>query len=966
MPKDTSHAEMSVSSRSDVHTVQNPLTAGSGALGKSMGLQKLQHATHTIQENRSSSMGMSDDLVDHKLNAGNAKENRKLKQEARAEAMKQRGNMKNRQIVNRTKLWNLEVEKHSCMQIHPDGNFEAVWSIIQAVILIWIILEVPFRATFQVPGMEILNLSIDGVRRTSLVDIVDAVMDGFMFLDMSTRFFVSFYDGVDGDLTKAHALNTNYCDIASRYVTGMFIFDFASCMPIDTYFRFTGRRDLATKLRLLRLLHMSRVTDATRLCHVMLSKATASMHGLKRFEGLVYVIIYFLLGNHFLSCVLFWVGHPPRECCNDEHCTSLLNRTDWPVEGCGWLAEESLWDLCGSHPYHVYFIAYHFSLGMLFGESFPCSTPFEHVYNAGMFLVGGFTYAVLIGRVVGFLEGMQISQVQYDARVAEIEEFFQHTAVSKELRQRVYMYFEAAFPNSKIYEPKRIMTYLPECMRIDLQREIYGHIIMNVPFIPEENENIVTEVCSCLVPLAALPGETIIRENSTGKAIYIVVHGEVEWTTGFGESSGKYRRGDYFGDVGVLFNMRERQTVVAAQFTDLCKLDKADIMRISKQYPELKTSMVLFAQETLHKIERAQKGEAEVGKGGWLNVGVHCAENIIAADGISGSDPYCVLTLEEVVTTNDYNRTRYLNNTQNPSWDETFTVFVENLHAAKLYLHIFDYDRYDKDDFLGEVCVHLQDVPTEPEERKWYDLADCSQLEKGKKTHKLPHKTPASGRLCLTLEWDHSGTNEEGSQDLDDDHVSTKDNTGKPKKGMTDSLGHHTLDMAKLTDFVKYREEVVDDGDDMLVLERKIERKLEGMSAHVDHVEAMMTDLVGTAHSDASGDRKAMRHELHLEEQALATRELARMQSLLTTQQTRTQAAEARMQAALDELERVKTQLNITNSPAKSSQGRDQWQQPQTRSAAPAATADPEIVPLTPRSAADLGATPTSEPTRMV
>ena len=95
-----------------------------------------------------------------------------------------------------------------------------------------------------------------------------------------------------------------------------------------------------------------------------------------------------------------------------------------------------------------------------------------------------------------------------------------------------------------------------------------------------------------------------------------------------------------------------------------------------------------------------------------MNIVVHKAENILSADGMSGSDGYVQINLEEIDIVNDYNRTRAIDDSLNPVWNETFTVFIENLEAGVLYFHLFDYDRYDKDDFLGEVKVGRAPAPT--------------------------------------------------------------------------------------------------------------------------------------------------------------------------------------------------------------------------------------------------------------
>lgn len=117
---------------------------------------------------------------------------------------------------------------------------------------------------------------------------------------------------------------------------------------------------------------------------------------------------------------------------------------------------------------------------------------------------------------------------------------------------------------------------------------------------------------------------------------------------------------------------------------------------------------------------------------GVLCITVISAEDLPAMDVMGKADPYVVLTLKKTGTKN---KTRVVNESLNPTWNQTFDFVVEDALHDMLILEVWDHDTFGKD-YMGRCIMTLTRVIMEGE------YEDSFPLDGAK-----------SGRLNLRLKW---------------------------------------------------------------------------------------------------------------------------------------------------------------------------------------------------------------------
>ncbi|KAF0979107.1 hypothetical protein FDP41_002177 [Naegleria fowleri] len=98
------------------------------------------------------------------------------------------------------------------------------------------------------------------------------------------------------------------------------------------------------------------------------------------------------------------------------------------------------------------------------------------------------------------------------------------------------------------------------------------------------------------------------------------------------------------------------------------------------------------------------------------------------------ADPYVVLNMEHKVE-----HTRVENNTLEPKWREEFTFDISRL-PCDLHVIIFDKDRFQSDDILGQVVVKVESARAGADKEDWFPLRPVCVGEK------------ASGKIHMRVE----------------------------------------------------------------------------------------------------------------------------------------------------------------------------------------------------------------------
>lgn len=127
------------------------------------------------------------------------------------------------------------------------------------------------------------------------------------------------------------------------------------------------------------------------------------------------------------------------------------------------------------------------------------------------------------------------------------------------------------------------------------------------------------------------------------------------------------------------------------------------------------------------------------------------AKELPAKDMSGTSDPYVRVTL--LPDKKHRLETKIKRRTLNPRWNETFYFEgfpIQKLQSRVLHLHVFDYDRFSRDDSIGEVFLPLCQVDLSEKPSFWKALKPPAKDKCGELLTSLCYH-PSNSILTLTL-----------------------------------------------------------------------------------------------------------------------------------------------------------------------------------------------------------------------
>lgn len=447
--------------------------------------------------------------------------------------------------------------------IHPEEKVKVKWDLMIASFILYSVVSIPFRLSFGPDEVDGLAFYFE-----TLVDLSFGVD---MLLSCRTVFFYK----------EQRVYVCIPRRIYSRYLTGWFLIDFFSTVPMDKIISMLpGTNAKASNLRTLKLIRTVRLIRLVKL--VRLLKLGKLINSIEEFFRSPAVLQLFMLlfqvvfVAHLLACFWFFVG------------TGASTRTETD-NGQAWYKHAGLQD---ASPAECYLASLYWAFTTMttvgYGDILAQRTT-EKLYACYAMILGATVFGYVVGSIASLSRNFNVGSTRSKARLEEVRSYLREKKLPKKMRADVERYYVTLLDYTSAFDVENILKGLPRALHVELFMHVHGTTTKCIKFFQGKPPYVAVLLCNKMRPQFHSPLDLIFVEADIGLEMFFIVFGKVNlWQLAGGpfartagssgpQSTVKLTTGDHFGQECLLEGGSRSRSAAAVTFLWLLVLTKNDL-----------------------------------------------------------------------------------------------------------------------------------------------------------------------------------------------------------------------------------------------------------------------------------------------------------------------------------------------------------------------------------------------------
>ncbi|KAJ7551923.1 hypothetical protein O6H91_06G034800 [Diphasiastrum complanatum] len=432
---------------------------------------------------------------------------------------------------------------------------------------------------------------------------LDFLVQVVFLADIIVNFFVAYKDAITYKMVVQHR------NIALRYARTDLVLDILGCLPWDSFYKMSGRKEV---IRFGMWVRLYRVRKADTFFQ-KLEKDIRINYFAARILKLLAVELYC---THTAACIFYYLA------------TTLSASS----EGYTWIGSLSL----GRYTYHNfreiglgkrYITALYWAIVTMatvgYGDVHAVNTRemiFVMIYVSfdmilGAYLIGNMTALIVKGSNTEKYRDKMTMVIKYSNR----HNLAKH--IRAQMKNHIRLQFESKFTEESI------TNNFPVAIRAKISQALYHDILEQVYLFKNCSYDFMNETVTRLHEEYFLPGEVIVEQGTPSDQLYIVSYGILEEVLisedGMEEIISKLEPQSVFGEITVLCNIPQPYTVRVCELCKVLRLDKQsftnvmqmcflDARQVTMNLVEKKTSDVHLQKLATDVASTLTKQDAEL------------------------------------------------------------------------------------------------------------------------------------------------------------------------------------------------------------------------------------------------------------------------------------------------------------------------------------------------------------------
>lgn len=436
------------------------------------------------------------------------------------------------------------------------GKFQARWAIVTSILAVFTVFYVPFIVAFTpalAKSMEVLVLVV--------------AIDVLYIFDILLNFRISYLSKYTGDeISSPKAIAWHYL------IGGKLLIDCLAAFPFDYFVMAVESTSMVWRtLAFLRIIRIYRLED-------MLNHLRARDEA-KLMIKFIQLTLFILMYVHVIGCLWFmlvdsnksWV--PPVDLVT--HKTNFYYSPAW----------------------EQYWFSFYHSVYLLVGVEIMVSNDQEYTFAVGFYIIGAIITAIIVGEMASVSSNLNRKLTRF----AEISDNANTTMKNMKLPESLqFKIFDYLLSTHKILEFKEELEAFERLMPPSVQTEVRANIFKDICLgndLFSKNSDFAEATTRLFKAVFFQPDESVISLGEDSTSMYFISSGkcQVELFDEYKQHAlVRYLRpGDYFGELGIIYNTKRTATVKTSVYSNLAQIDKADFKKLLKDFPGVNESFKL-------------------------------------------------------------------------------------------------------------------------------------------------------------------------------------------------------------------------------------------------------------------------------------------------------------------------------------------------------------------------------------
>uniref|UniRef100_A0A6B2KY55 Cyclic nucleotide-binding domain-containing protein n=1 Tax=Arcella intermedia TaxID=1963864 RepID=A0A6B2KY55_9EUKA len=454
---------------------------------------------------------------------------------------------------------------YSCLELvgpfSPKTMYMYTWDSMITLFFFYNSVFIPFRIGFN------LDAGPSQVRLSTGMSVVfyfiDYIGDALFLLDIMLRSRLQFRDG--GDWIKDTEKIFKY------YFKSWFLIDIISSIPLDIFI--WDSIIVHYCVRLTRLLRLPHIYSYFRSFEVRSTRAARYLF----FK----LVVSLLVMCHWLACGYFGLAYyenawgqnnmlPPASYLNDTLTNQYIMSYWWAV--------------------HV--------LTRFGGTVNDPVTILEMIFMTIVALFAFYWIAIVIGAISETIGSIRSDDAKQRSSILSLKSFMKSKDLPEPLQRKIVTYFDHVWSRYHGWDEDEILSWLPSNIKTEVNLYLSEQIITKIPLFDVNDAGYIKYLCSKLSARIFIPGDWIVNTSEVGDEMFIISGGSVDIFVN-GTKIQTLHKGDYFGEIVLLYDTFYTFSAQAKTFCDTLVLTKKSLASVLKFYPEHRKYLIDIAEQKI-------------------------------------------------------------------------------------------------------------------------------------------------------------------------------------------------------------------------------------------------------------------------------------------------------------------------------------------------------------------------------